>query len=111
MIKLPYPPSVNSLYAGKGRRYKSKAYKAWFLEAGIAINGQTASVRGKKIKLTIRVHRPDKRVRDIANIEKAVSDLLVAHGILEDDSDIISNTQLWIDEEWEDELIIECKKT
>jgi Holliday junction resolvase RusA-like endonuclease len=30
---LPLPPSTNGLFAGKVRRYKSKAYKAWEKEA------------------------------------------------------------------------------
>ncbi len=31
-IILPMPPSVNEAYAGKSRRFKSKAYKRWLIE-------------------------------------------------------------------------------
>ena len=44
----------------------------------------------------IYVVKPDKRKRDVSNIEKAVSDLLVKHGVLEDDDRITRNTQEWV---------------
>lgn len=37
-------------------------------------------------KLTILAVRPDKRRRDLGNLEKSVSDILVSQGIVEDDS-------------------------
>ncbi len=47
-------------------------------------------VRGRKhlgaYKLTILAIRPDKRKRDLGNLEKAVSDILVSQNIIEDDS-------------------------
>lgn len=39
--------------------------------------------------------RPDKRRRDVGNLEKAVSDLIVAAGILEDDSQIVDIRLRW----------------
>jgi crossover junction endodeoxyribonuclease RusA len=47
-------------------------------------------VRGRKhlgpYKLTILAVRPDKRKRDLGNLEKGVSDILVSQNIVEDDS-------------------------
>ena len=46
--------------------------------------------KGKKVlgayKLTILAVRPDKRKRDLGNLEKAISDILVSQNIVEDDS-------------------------
>ena len=43
--------------------------------------------------------RPDKRRRDVANYEKAVSDILVTAGVIEDDSLIEEITLRWADVE------------
>ena len=94
-ITLPFPPSVNSMFAnsfnksGKGR-FKSKAYKAWTKAAGQELQIQRPRRTRGNIDLNIafaasqRVHRGQKL--DISNHIKAVEDLLVQHGIIEDDS-------------------------
>jgi len=108
-FSLPFPPSVNGLYAGKARRYKSPKYKAWIAEAGLKLNLQTPyhqTIEGECV-VVINLVRPDKRQRDVANYEKAVSDLLVACGILKDDSLIIDNRQLWVDGDFECRIDIE----
>jgi len=46
--------------------------------------------------MTIRAVRPDKRRRDLANLEKAISDLLVDHKVIEDDSLIESLSMEWV---------------
>jgi crossover junction endodeoxyribonuclease RusA len=85
ILDLPVPPSVNSLYrnlAGRGR-VKTARYKSWTVEAGLLLRSQ----RPRRIKgpyaLVIAV--PVKIVPDLGNLEKAVSDLLVAHQVVEDD--------------------------
>ena len=50
------------------------------------IRSQTKSKVTGPYKLTILAVRPDKRRRDLGNLEKAVSDILVSVGIIEDDS-------------------------
>lgn len=96
-IVLPFPPSVNSLYAGKMRRYKSLAYMAWVVEAGHALNKQKPLPRFTgPVRETIRLGPPAAyRIRDAFNFEKALNDLLVEHGILEDDSLIVDGRILW----------------
>lgn len=86
-ISLPFPPSVNNLYcnAGKRGRYKSPGYMAWCAEASIGI--KDAHRQGiKAYHLAICLKRPDRRQRDLGNYEKAISDLLVSHGVIADDS-------------------------
>lgn len=81
---LPFPPSVNTLFPGDGKhRWPSKKYKAWRAEAGPQV--PTGRIDGK-YAMWVRLDRPDRRARDCANYEKALSDLLVSQGLVEDDS-------------------------
>lgn len=85
-IELPYPPSTNNLFSnGKKGRFKSAAYKAWLQLAAINIKDSHRQNLGP-YSIAICLKRPDMRRRDIGNFEKAVSDLLVAHGVVKDDS-------------------------
>lgn len=89
-IQLPFPPSTNSLYRnvqGRGR-VKTEKYKDWLLRAGLIVSAQLKS--NERIEgpygLRLRAYRPDKRRRDLSNLLKATEDLLVALGVVEDDS-------------------------
>lgn len=87
-IALPFPPSVNRLWKTKktGGMYRSPEYTSWRTHALWSIKAQ---VQGQKIKgqytLLIEAVRPDKRRRDIGNLEKAISDILQAAELIEDD--------------------------
>jgi len=83
---LPFPPSLNSLYPGTVRRHKSKKYEAWIQEAKRSLSQQHFTCMDGPVSVTYRLARPDKRNRDLANSEKALSDLLVTCGALKDDS-------------------------
>lgn len=102
---LPYPPSVNNLFANAkgGGRYPVPAYKAWKNEAG----GQILTQGRKRVKgrfsLAIYVVRPDRRKRDVANLIKAVEDLLVEMQVVEDDS-LAERVSI----QWADEGSFEC---
>ena len=88
-IQLPFPPSVNALYAnmpGKGR-VKSKKYKIWYEAAGWKLREQRPT-RFKKlvhILITFGPKPGPQRKWDMSNHVKAVEDLLVSHGIIVDD--------------------------
>ena len=66
--------------------YSSKNYMEWKKHAEWAV---AAQVKGKKITgeytLEIVAVKPDKRRRDLGNLEKAVSDLLQHAKVIEDD--------------------------
>ena len=66
--------------------YSSKPYKDWVKHAEWALQGQ---VKGKSITgeytLEIVAVKPDKRRRDIGNLEKAISDLLQKVKVIKDD--------------------------
>ena len=85
-IILPMPPSVNGLFAGKTRRYRSKSYEAWIVEAGLRLNLQRPSPCFGPVHLALEVEEQrTKRRQDLSNRIKAVEDLLVSHGIIEGD--------------------------
>lgn len=86
---LPVPPSANMLYPqGKGRRrFKSAAYKTWQQEAALALKHQIRPLEGS-LYARYEFHFPDRRIRDLPNFEKALSDFLVFRGVLIDDSQI-----------------------
>ena len=95
---LPYPPSVNRLWrtTKSGRVYCSPRYVAWRDHAKWAIHEQAKRVRVTGMyKLTLLAVKPDRRRRDIGNLEKAVNDALVAAKVVEDDS-----MCHWIDMRW-----------
>ena len=97
-LTLPFPPSVNRLWrAGKdGKVYRSPKYTAWRKEAMWELKAQAKSQKVcGSYKLTLLAVKPDKRKRDIGNLEKAVSDILVTMGIIEDD-----NLCEWLEARW-----------
>jgi crossover junction endodeoxyribonuclease RusA len=67
--------------------------------------------KGQKIigayKLTILAVRPDKRRRDLGNLEKAVSDILVSQNIIEDDSLCEWLEVRWVDSGPQCKIILE----
>jgi len=86
-LTLPFPISVNALYAGKIRRHKSKRYLKWIIEARGALWSQKFDAIKEEIPLQVRYvfGRPDNRIRDAANYIKCVDDLIVDQGIIPDD--------------------------
>jgi crossover junction endodeoxyribonuclease RusA len=85
---LPYPPSTNTLYrnvAGKGR-VKTAKYKQWIDEAGFVLMFKHLPAITGPYVLQIALFSADNRRRDIDNGIKAISDVLVKHGLVEDDS-------------------------
>lgn len=94
-IELLFPPSVNGLTANaKKGRVKTDAYKAWFTLASAKIK-DSHRAGFEHYSLSICLRKPDRRTRDLGNLEKAVSDLLVAHGVVKDDSGAERITLAW----------------
>lgn len=83
-LKLPMPPSVNEAYAGYPRRHKSNKYKDWVEKADKALKMQTKYsitwdnwLNAMYILWTpLHFKNGNKRVIDVANYEKIVSDYL-----------------------------------
>lgn len=99
-LQLPYPPSANRLWrAVNGRNIKSREYRDWLDEAGWAIRQQKPPAIKGHYRLTISAVRPDRRARDIGNLEKPISDCLVSAGVIEDDHLAKSIMMLWSEAE------------
>lgn len=89
VYELPLPPTANHLFfnlpKGKGRA-KTGEYRAWITEAGWEIVRQKRAAGAKKFTTPVRLlYEVKKTRRDLGNTEKAVSDLLVRQGVIEDD--------------------------
>jgi crossover junction endodeoxyribonuclease RusA len=107
MIHLPYPPSVNRLYRSvNGRSILSKVGRDYYRDVVPIAEASGVNVRGPYV-LSITAHRPDRRKRDIGNLEKIVSDTLAKANVVEDDclcEAIVSawacsgvNVAVWVD--------------
>jgi crossover junction endodeoxyribonuclease RusA len=96
-MHLPYPPSANTMWerAYKGMRL-SKRYEKWLFDAGFLALGQHQPKHRGKYKLAIQAVRPDRKKRDLDNIIKPISDLLVSIGAIQDDSLCEMVTARWV---------------
>lgn len=85
-VVLPVPPSVNNLFATSGeRRHLSKRYTEWRREAGSLLNlAHLPRVAGPYV-LDLDFAAG---AADLDNLIKPVADLLVAHGVTDDDRDL-----------------------
>lgn len=88
---LPFPPSVNGLFAhgmvkGKVRRFPTKQYKAWRKEAVIRIRSQRLAQFAEPVVVKIELTPCDGRARDADNYCKPILDALVEARLLADDS-------------------------
>lgn len=83
-IVLPSPVSANQLYGGgsKQRRFKTKKYKAWIASCPKLHKNHNFY----EIELEYTFFFKTKRLADVGNFEKGVTDYLVAQGIIEDDN-------------------------
>lgn len=93
-ITLPFPPSTNSYYRNvrvgnkqftkiseRGRQYKTECF--WLLKQQRACNKLSHSLR-----VTITLHPPDAKRRDLDNFNKALLDVMTHAGVYLDDSQI-----------------------
>jgi Holliday junction resolvase RusA-like endonuclease len=100
MIVLPFPPSVNGLFRRHNGAHLSAAYKAWRDEAGMKLNRQQVRHHDGAVTIRMWMRAPDRRPRDIDNYIKPVIDLLVRHGIIQQDhARVVRGIHAdWIDE-------------
>ena len=87
-VEVPVPPSANNLFPtrkGSSRRYKSPGYKAWQASAHPVLETlRPPASFPAEVWITLTGSGVNER-RDLANVEKAVVDGLVATGVLPDD--------------------------
>ena len=89
-IFLPYPPSVNTYWGFSGsRRFlttKAKDFKM-VTKARFDASGY-AGLGNARLSVSMTLHAPDKRVRDIDNVVKSTLDALCQAGAFEDDAQV-----------------------
>jgi len=77
VLFLPYPPSLNNLYATvRGKRVltaKGRAYKQ--LAAALAVRSGIKPILGSSVAVTMRLYRP-RKAGDLANYEKVAFDAM-----------------------------------
>ena len=94
---LPFPPSSNNLFVnGKRGRFRSPRYEAWIAEVGVEIMRQRPAKYTGPVNLIYEFQEGfDNRKRDLGNLEKATTDILVLHRIIEaDDGSIVRRISL-----------------
>lgn len=96
-LQLTRPPSANHLWvrARHGMR-KSDAYVTWLMLAAVEARRQTFKRVSGPYKLTVSVSRPDRRRRDLDNLLKPLSDLLMHIGAIDDDSNCEMICARWV---------------
>lgn len=104
LIRLDYPPSVNRIWRnnGRGKVYKPGPVVAWANKASWQVKAATGARKPLEGPVAVKIiaHRPDKRKRDVANLEKLVCDALQVGGLVTDDSQIRPALR-WADDPWE----------
>ena len=96
VLELPWPPSVNHywrmghnrIYLGaEGRRYKA-------MVAGIVRHAGLTPLDGD-VSIEMEAYPPDRRRRDLDNLQKALWDSLGKAGLYDDDSQV-KHFQAWM---------------
>lgn len=95
MIKLvlPFPPSLNTYWRNvQGRTIVSRAGRDYRRQVQIDVAARRlrdpSLPKGlsQPLAVTLRVHAPDRRARDLDNLPKGLLDALTHAGLWEDDS-------------------------
>ena len=90
-LDLPYPPSVNRYYRHVGYRTLISREGRAFRENVCALlggGGPRKPPAGGRIALCMDAFPPDRRIRDLDNLQKPTLDALQHAGVYEDDSQI-----------------------
>ena len=91
-IELPYPPSVNHYWRRVGARTlisrEGRAFRRNVCALLAGGGGARKPPSGGRIALTLDAFPPDRRRRDLDNLQKPVLDALQHAGVYEDDSQI-----------------------
>lgn len=91
VVELPFPPSVNRYWRSvKGRVLISRNGRDYIRSVAAIVRLENNAPRfgTKRLSLEIVANCPDRRLRDLDNICKAVQDSLQKSGVYDDDSQI-----------------------
>ena len=86
---LPWPPSVNRYWRHVGRRVLiSREGRTFRRDVCALLGGSGRPPRSGRVALAMDAFPPDRRRRDLDNLQKATCDSLAYAGVYEDDSQI-----------------------
>ncbi len=87
---IPWPPTVNTYWRHcRGRHYISAKGTQYRKDIIQIIQQQHLDINtSSRLKISITTNHPDKRRRDLDNLQKAVFDSLVHAGFMADDEQI-----------------------
>ena len=77
---------VYNKYTKKPMIIQSETYKNFERECGLFLKKYKSNIITYPVNLKCLFYVPDKRKRDLTNLENAIADILVKYGILEDDN-------------------------
>jgi crossover junction endodeoxyribonuclease RusA len=87
ILTMTLPPSGNNVTAVvRGRRILSRKYREWKEENVLALKAQREAKIVGPYAISFKVNRPDRRKRDLGNLEKSLHDAIVEAGYVTDDS-------------------------
>ena len=88
-LELPYPPSVNHLWRRVGHRtLLSRRGRAYRRQVHNLLVGRGIRPLEGRLAVTVDVHPPDRRRRDLDNLQKGLFDAMQHAGIYLDDAQI-----------------------
>ena len=88
-LELPYPPSVNHYYRHVGRRTLiSREGRRYRERAGAILASMNVRPLLGPVVVRVEVFPPDRRRRDLDNLQKSLWDALQHGGAYQDDSQI-----------------------
>lgn len=90
-VILPWPPSNNRYYRhNRGRTHISAEGAAYRHEVARIIRDSMLDIRtSSPLKIRIECHMPDRRRRDLDNLQKAAFDALTKAGFWVDDCQVV----------------------
>jgi crossover junction endodeoxyribonuclease RusA len=87
ILTMTLPPSGNhSTTVANGRRVLSAKYRAWKEAEVLMLKAQREAKVLGPYAISFKVNRPDRRKRDLGNLEKSLHDAIVEAGYVTDDS-------------------------
>lgn len=87
-LTLPWPPTANTYWRRNGGRYFISAAGQRFRRrvAEVAVIEGLQTKLGGRIRMQVTCYPPDRRKRDLGNLDKSLADALEHAGVIEDDS-------------------------
>ncbi len=89
-LELPYPPSVNHYWRHyRGRTLISRGGRTFRKDVGAALAAAGVRPMDGRLAVAVEVYPPDRRRRDIDNVQKALLDALEHGGAFHNDSQVV----------------------